>query len=583
MKILLTTLNSKFIHSSLSLRYLKSFNKERFPNIDIEEYTVNNDLDYILGDIYVKNYDLVCFSTYIWNITETLEIAKNLKKVTKKTKILLGGPEVSYNPSELLEEHVYIDYIVFGEGEITLGELFNIIIAKTGNLNEVEGLAFRDRDRIFINKARPLIQDLDIIPFPYGNLKELENRIIYYESSRGCPLNCQYCLSSTLKGVRYFSLNRIKRDLKKFVCADVKQVKFVDRTFNADKNHCLSIMKYIQSIDNGRINFHFEINAVLLDEEILDYLKNVRKGLFQFEVGVQSTSITTLKEIQRNIDFGKIEYVIKKLASYNNIHLHLDLIAGLPYESYKTFLKSFDDVYNLKANKIQLGFLKLLKGSGIRINQHKYGYIYKDISPYEVMGNSYITYREILRLKLIEEMVEQYYNSHSFDFSLDFIIEKHYKNPSDFFEALSIFWEREGYHHVSHKRNQLYGILLKFYRYNKFNNENIFKEILRFDYLRNTRGNVPEVLATVNSQDFKNRCHKFLQDEDNIEKYIPKFKGMAAKKIIKKVHFETFRYDILSLLSDYTGSPLNQQIVILFNYEVENKDFERASYCKVYI
>lgn len=580
MRTLLTTLNSKFIHSSLALRYLWNYNKNYFSDIHIEEYTINNDLDYILGEIYKGEYDMVCFSCYIWNINETLEIAKNLKKVKKDVKILLGGPEVSYNTKEILKEHTYIDYIVFGEGEVTLNELLNLLYNKKGIINNIKGLAFKDKDNIYINEERPLIQDLDHIPFPYENLKELDNRIIYYESSRGCPFNCQYCLSSTLRGVRYFSLDRIKNDLKKFVDADVKQVKFVDRTFNADKEHCLEIMKYLHEIDNGRINFHFEITAYLFDEEILSFLKNVRRGLFQFEIGIQSTFEETLKEIKRNMDFEKIKYVINKLTSFNNIHLHLDLIAGLPYEDYKTFRNSFDDVYSLKPNKIQLGFLKLLRGSGVRMNKERHGYIYKDKPPYEVMSNDYITYRDILKLKQIEEMVDQYYNSHSFNFSVEYIIQGHYKSPFLFYEDIAEFWEKSGYHHTSHKKDTFYKILLDFYVRKDFDNVDIFKEILKFDYLRNKRGNLPRFFNSITIEDFKNRCHEFLQSEENIEKYLPEFKGMTAKKIIKKVHFETFKYDIL-YLKDSSRGVSSKEITVLFNYQIINKDFGKSKYFKV--
>ncbi len=583
MKILLTTLNSKFIHSSLALRYLKSYNEERFKDIHIEEYTVNNNLDYILREIYLKDYDIVCFSCYIWNIRQTLEIAKNLRKVNKKVKILLGGPEVSYSPMDILEEHGYIDYIISGEGEETIGELFDFIINKRGNINNIKGLAFRQDARIQMNEERNTFMDLDEIPFPYGDLSELDNKIIYYESSRGCPFNCQYCLSSTFKGVRYLSIDRVKSDLKKFLQSDVKQVKFVDRTFNADKNHSLDIMKYIESIDNGKINFHFEITATLIDDEILSYLKGVRKGLFQFEVGIQSTSEKTLKEIGRNMDFEKIKYVINEISSYGNIHLHLDLIAGLPYEDYKTFLLSFDDVYRLKPNKIQLGFLKLLKGSGVRVKEDKYGYIYRDIPPYEVMCNDYITYREMIRLKLIEEMIDEYCNSHNFDYSIDFITANYFERPSSFFEALALYWEKSELHHVSHKKDRLYEILLEFYRYNNFDKEDLFKELLKFDYLRVKRRSIPEIFDCITLEDFKNRCHKFLQDEDNIEGYLPKQRDISAKKIINKVHFEIFKYDILYLIVNPIKEIPQKQVTILFDYDVDNKDFEKSRYFKVHI
>ncbi|MDK2918059.1 MAG: hypothetical protein PWQ37_792 [Candidatus Petromonas sp.] len=583
MKTLLTTLNSKYIHSSLAIRYLKSFVEKDFSEIYIEEYTVNNDLDYILGEIYKGDYDIVCFACYIWNIAETLEIVKNLKKVNKDVRIVLGGPEVSYGPKEILNRHKYIDYIVYGEGEVTFKELLNFLIKERGKIDEIKGLAYRQGENIYINESRAPIEKLDHIPFPYEDFKELENRIVYYESSRGCPFNCQYCLSSTIKGVRYFSLDRVKNDLKKFVDANVKQVKFVDRTFNASKKHCLEVMKYLKDIDNGRINFHFEITAGLLDEEILDFLKDIREGLFQFEIGVQSTNEDTIKEIRRNADFDKISHVCKKLATFGNIHLHLDLIAGLPLEDYRTFLNSFNEVYNLKPDKLQLGFLKLLKGSGIRMNEQKYGYIYKDNPPYEVLENDFISYGEILRLKYIEEMVELYYNSHNFDFSVEFIINNYFESPSKFYENLSIYWENNGYHHFSHKRDTLYEILLGFYIYNGFKGVEVFKELLKFDYLRNKRGNLPKFLESIEIVDFKNRCHVFLQNEGNVERFLPKYKGKAAKKIIKSIHFEAFKYDVLSLKDIKSVREYRDITVILFDYNVDNKDFGRSKYYKINI
>lgn len=583
MKTLLTTLNSKFIHSSLAIRYLKSYVKDEIPNVHIEEYTVNNEIDYILGEIYKNEYDLVCFSCYIWNLNESLEVAKNLKKVSKDIKILFGGPEVSYDPKKVLEENEFIDYIIFGEGEETFKEfLLCLNNGETENKN-IKGLAYRIENRIFVNNARGLIDELDTIPFPYENIKSLENRIIYYESSRGCPFNCQYCLSSTLKGVRFFSLERIKKDLKKFVDAGVKQVKFVDRTFNANKKHSLEIMKYLQSIDNGEINFHFEITATLLDEDIINFLRSVREGLFQFEIGVQSTNPKTINEIKRKVDFEKLSEICKVLIDFGNIHLHLDLIAGLPLEDYRSFSKSFNDVYNLKSNKLQLGFLKLLKGSGIRVNKDKYGYIFKDNPPYEVLENNYMNYRGILRLKQIEEMLETYYNSHGFDNSVGFIIENYYENPFSFYEELSIYWNDKGYHHISHKREALYKVLLEFYLHNNFKQEDIFKEILKFDYLRNKRGNIPRFFNKVEIEDFKDRCHKFLQDENNIDKYLPQYKGIPAKKIIKNVHFEVFKYDIFNIEN---GNIENVEINLtpaLFNYKVKNKDFGRSKFFSISI
>lgn len=579
MKTLLTTLNSKFIHSSLALRYLKSYCKDSLPEIYIEEYTINNDMDYILGELYKKQLDLVCFSCYIWNINETLQLAKELKKIKKDIKILLGGPEVSYDPLKIIENNKYIDYIIYGEGEETLDELLKLL-NNMGSIEKIKGLVYRKGNHVYINEERPLICNLDTIPFPYDNFNELENRIIYYESSRGCPFNCQYCLSSTIKGVRFFSIDRVKKDLKKFVDAKVKQVKFVDRTFNANKNHCLQIMKYLKDIDNGQINFHFEITASLIDDEILDFLATVRNGLFQFEIGVQSTNPATLKEIKRHVDFERVSYVCKRILRQNNIHMHLDLIAGLPFEDYETFLNSFDDVYNLNPDKLQLGFLKLIKGSGIRINSKAYGYTHRDTPPYEVLENEYINFAEMLTLKNIEEMVETYYNSHSFDFSLKYIINNYYKKPWKFYEELASFWEEKGYHHKAHKKEDVFKILMDFYVELNTSDLDMFQEILKYDYVRSFRSTLPEFFNKFTLEDFKDRCHKFLQDQDNINRFLVEFIGQPAKKIMKKVHFEVFKYDIFKLIEG-NSSDNTEEITVLFNYNVKDEEGVRSKSYKI--
>ncbi len=583
MKILLTTLNSKYIHSSLALRYLKNYVRDEISNVFIEEYTVNNDIDYILGEVHSKEYDIICFSCYIWNIKETLEITKNIKKINSDIKIVLGGPEVSYDAKSILSEFSFIDYIIYGEGEGTLKELLKYLVKNEGDLESIDGLAYRVLGETFLNKERSLINNLEEIPFPYDDLEELDNQIIYYESSRGCPFNCQYCLSSTICGVRFFPMDRIKKDLKRFIDAKVDQVKFVDRTFNANKKHSLEIMKYLQKIDNGKINFHFEITASLIDKETLDFLKTVREGLFQFEIGVQSTNEDTLTEIDRNMSFDKLSEVCTEIVEYNNIHLHLDLIAGLPYEGYNTFLKSFDDVYNLKPDRLQLGFLKLLKGSAIRDNSEKYSYTFKETPPYEVLKNNYISYGELLRLKYIEEMIELYYNSHHFDLAVRFIINNYYNSPSKFYEELSFYWTEKGHHHVHHKRERLYEILLEFYRNNDFDDIDVFNEILRFDYVRNVKSTIPEFFITPKMEDYKNRYHEFLQNEENIDKYLSQYKGMPAKKIIKKVNFEVFKYDILNIIEKDEVKPAKENVVFLFDYDIRNKDFGRSKYYRINI
>ncbi len=583
MKILLTTLHSKYIHTSLALQYLKNYCKYMFENIDIKEYTINHDLDYVLAEIYKGNHDVVCFSCYIWNIGQTLRIARNLKKINPRVTIILGGPEVSFDAQELLYKNPCIDYIILGEGEVTFKELLGHLVEGQGDIACIHGIAYRRGEAISVTRERGLIKELETIPSPFLNgLDGYENRIIYYESSRGCPHNCRYCLSSTIKGVRFFSIDHIKKDMDVFLAAQVKQVKFVDRTFNAKKSHCFEIMKYLHDNDNGTTNFHFEITADLLDEEILEFLCHVREGLFQFEVGVQTTYDMTMEAIDRKVDFGRLSETVKTISQYKNIHLHLDLIAGLPYETFQRFKLSFDDVYRLKPEKLQLGFLKLLKGSGIRQDAQLHDYIYREEPPYEVLGNRYISYEEMLGIKVMEEMVEQYYNTHGFDEGIDFILRRFYESPANFYMDLGKYWEMKGHHHHAHGRNALYEVLLDFYKEKKWDEMAFFRELLKLDYLKQGKSAVPQFFYPIDDESFRNRAHHFLQREKNVKKYLPQFEGLPAKQIIKKVHFESFQYDVLSSFEELGEGPIKKEsTTLLFDYELEHKVFTKSRVYKI--
>lgn len=369
-------------------------------------------------------------------------------------------------------------------------------------------------------------------------------------------------------------MDRVKRDLKIFVDAGVKQVKFIDRTFNAKRNHALEIMRYLSDIDNGHTNFHFEITAALMDDETLEFLKNVRPGLFQFEIGIQSTNMETRIEIQRNMKLDKIRDIVHRMVDNKNIHIHLDLIAGLPYEGYQTFLKSFDDVYNMKPNKLQLGFLKLLKGSGLRENREKYGYVFDDNAPYEVMYNDYITYDEMLRLKDVEDMVDHFCNSHRTESSIEYMLNRYYDRPSTLFVELAEYWDRIGMKHTSHSREREYEFLLEFYGSKDFDDIDVFKELLKLDYVTLFSGKLPALFNEELDKGFRNRCHEFLQDEDNINKYLPKYVGMPAKKIINKVKFHEFSFDIIGFVNKgFALDSINRKdYVVLFDYDTPNKD-----------
>lgn len=578
MKILLTTLNSKFIHTNLAIRYLKEFAKD-IADIEIREYTINNDLDYILKDIYRHDYDVILFSTYIWNIEDIVRLCDNLKKISKDTKIALGGPEVSYDSVKAMEKYDFVDYILYGEGEKIFRDLVRHIKGEL-DISEVKGIVYRKKvedktnskiiDKIILNEPMELIDDLDIIPSPYKNINrdEYENKIVYYESSRGCPFDCQYCLSSTLEGLRYFSIDRIKEDLKALIDARVSQIKFIDRTFNANRKIAMEIMDFLMKNDNGFTTYHFEVTAYLIDDKMLEFLKDCKEGLFQFEIGVQSTNDKTLEEVGRRDDFERLSHVVRRVESYRNIHQHLDLIAGLPYEDYNSFEKSFNDVFNLDIEQLQLGFLKMIKGTGIRENADKHGFKYKDYPPYEVLYNDYMCYSDILKLKDIEEILERYYNSKNFLLSMKFIINIYYKeSPFKFFEAFATYFDKNGYFDLAQGKNQLYKILLDFYSEEIGVDTDVFRDILKYDYVSlGKSSNIPDFFVREELKDFKNRCHIFLKDEDNLRLYLPNYRDTPAKNIIKYVHFEVFDYNVVDLKDNIDSRVIKDKNVVLFEY-----------------
>lgn len=579
MKILLTTLNSKFIHTNLAIRYLKQMVKDiKGVDTDIREYTINNELDFILKDIYTNNYDVILFSTYIWNVNDIVKLCHNLKKVNPNVKIALGGPEVTYDSEEAMKKYDFVDYILYGEGELIFRDFVKHLKGEM-KVEEVDGIVYRKNDEIITNKPMKLLENLDLIPSPYETLdkSEYENRIVYYETSRGCPFNCQYCLSSTIQGLRYFSIDRVKKDLKALIDARVSQIKFIDRTFNANKKFAMEIMKFLMENDNGYTTYHFEVTAHLLTDDMLEFLKDCNEGLFQFEIGVQSTNERVLEAVGRRDDFSKLSHVVQKIASFRNIHQHLDLIAGLPYENYSSFENSFNDVFNLGIEHLQLGFLKMIKGTGIRNQADEHEFRYKDYPPYEVLYNKYISYNEILKLKDIEEILEKYFNSKNFVLSMRYIIHNYYKeSPFKFFEEFATYYNSNGYFNASQGKNQLYKILLDFYEEKIVTNFDLFKEILKYDYISlGKTSNLPGYMEKIEAEDFKNRCHLFLQNEENVLKYIPRFENTPAKQIIKYVHFENFKYDILELKEDINACLNPNETMILFVYD-DKKVFEKS-------
>ena len=560
MKILLTAINAKFIHSSLAIRSLKAYCPELANNITSIEYTINNSEDYILADIFKQKPDIICFSCYIWNINMVVSLSKNLKKVLPNARIICGGPEVSYESEDFLSSNPDIDIVIRGEGEKTFSQLCHSLVGNTP-WTTIKGLTFRKGNKIFSTPPQ-LPLSMDELPFVYSDFSDLQHRIIYYETQRGCPYNCQFCLSSVEKGVRFLSLEKVYTHLNFFLQNKVKQVKFVDRTFNCNKAHATAIWQYLIDNDNGITNFHMEIEAHIVEDDTINLLSQAREGLFQFEIGIQSTNNDTLAAVKRNPNFELLKERIEKIKSLKNIHIHLDLIAGLPHENYNSFRKSFNDVYALNADQIQLGFLKVLKGSGLRSNSEKYGIVSRHQSPYEILFTKDISFEEMLRLKAIEDIVETYYNSgkalHTAKYTAML-----FDTPFDFYETFSIYWENNNHHRVNHNKQELYTIFYEFCNSNIFTKSKIetIKELLKYDMLLCDNVNsFPNWVNTNESDEFKQAKRKFFNTPQNIYQYLPNLKTFTPAQISRMCRIEFFSHNPQNVESNEKG------VTLLFNY-----------------
>ena len=459
MKILLTAINAKYIHSNLAIYSLRACAGEYKSQIELAEFTINNQKDYILEEIYKRKPDILCFSVYIWNLDYVESVAREFKKICPDTPVWVGGPEVSYEVEDFLTSHPEIDGVMIGEGEETFREVCDYYAGKR-EPDSIQGIAYRDNNGIRVTKSRA-IMDMSRIPFCYDTMEDFSNRIIYYESSRGCPFSCSYCLSSVDKSLRFRDTELVKKELLFFINQKVPQIKFVDRTFNCNHAHAMEIWRFIKEHDNGVTNFHFEISADLINEEELKLISDMRPGLIQLEIGVQSTNEVTIKEIHRTMKLERLKEVVRAIQSGANVHEHLDLIAGLPFENYDSFAKSFDEIYELKPNQLQLGFLKVLKGSFMYEHAKEYGIIYHDRPPYEVLSTKWISFDDVLRIKKVEEMLEVYYNSGQFEITMK-LMDVLYDSAFDFFQRLGDFYEEKGYLAMSHSRIRRCEILLEF-------------------------------------------------------------------------------------------------------------------------
>ena len=532
MKILLAACNAKYIHSNLAVYDLQAYASEYADHIVLKEYTINQLKDDIMRDIYLEHPDVVCVSCYIWNLSFVKELMADLTKILPDVDFWAGGPEVSYDAEKFLTENQEFKGVMVGEGEETFKELAGYYIEKNPqDLKDMTGICYKDGEKIIHNGWRQ-IMDLSSIPFIYKDLSDFKNRIIYYESSRGCPFSCSYCLSSIDKKLRFRDTETVKKELQFFIDNKVPQVKFVDRTFNCKHDHAMAIWKYINEHDNGVTNFHFEISADLLREEELQEMSTMRPGLIQLEIGVQSTNPDTIKAIHRTMDFEKLKGIVDRIHSFGNIHQHLDLIAGLPYEDYDSFRHSFNDVYALKPQQLQLGFLKVLKGSHMMEMCREYGIVYKTQEPYEVLSTKWLDYDHVLKLKTVENMVEVYYNSGQFQNTLEYL-ENFFQDAFSIYERLGSFYMEKGYGDVSHTRMRRYEILLEFLEDVPEISMDQVKDQMVYDlYLR---------------ENLKSRPG-FARDQKPFERQIWDFR--KREKVAKNAHVEVFA-DGKVLLFDY--------------------------------
>lgn len=591
MKFLLVAINAKYIHSNPAIYSLRSFAGEELKeHIELAEYTINHRMEQILSDIYKRKPDIIGFSCYIWNYSLVLQLARELHKIMPQVPICFGGPEASFEYENLLAENPAVSLVMVGEGEATFKEL----LEKSLEIYEDRKSDADLRERVeklcicgtvtregFHGERQPL--SMDEIPFYYTSLSEEEeaenaHRIVYYESSRGCPFRCSYCLSSIDKTIRLRSTELVEKELQYFLDKKVPQVKFIDRTFNCNHTHALAIWKYILKNDNRVTNFHFEISADLLNEEELDLLSKMRPGLVQLEIGVQTTNSQTLKEIRRRVDLTPLKEAVAKVHDFGNIHQHLDLIAGLPYEDLESFKRSFKDVYAMKPQQLQLGFLKVLKGSEMYLRKEEYGIVYQTEPMYEVLYTNWLSYADIQELKKVEEMVETFYNSNQFTHTLP-VLEHFFEGSYEMFLALGNYYEEQGYFVAAPARAHKYQILLAFVKEHFAEHTELFRELLTFDYyLRENAKSRPDFARDISK--FRQEMTEYYKaqeaEPDVLKSYVEK--GYDSKQMFRMTHMETFRYPVWEAVAEQRMTKNMSDTWVLFDYDKRNPLTYEAQY-----
>lgn len=579
MKILLVAVNAKYIHSNLGIYSLKAYARQQLEadpprtqdpvTIELAEYTINHQLDACLQDLYRRKPDVIGFSCYIWNIESIRSLAADIRKLLPHVPLWLGGPEVSYDARKVLQDMPFITGVMKGEGEETFAQLVRYYVdngtedpadcgkVRGQGLSRLTGLTYRGPDGVITDTGIRPVMDLSRIPFSYDciKLEELEHRIIYYESSRGCPFSCSYCLSSIDKQIRFRNLDLVKEELLFFLNAGVPQVKFVDRTFNCKKSHAMAIWRWIQEHDNGVTNFHFEIAADLLGEEEMELLAGMRPGLVQLEIGVQTTNVQALEAIRRKTDIDEIRRITSRINAGRNVHQHLDLIAGLPYEGMESFRKSFDDVYSMEPEQLQLGFLKVLKGSYMEEKAPDYGLVYSSTPPYEVLSTRWLSYDRILELKTVEDMVEVHYNSRQFTCTLK-ALEKEFPSPYQMFLAMGEYYQKHGLTGMNHSRIARYEILFAMIEeYLHGPSVEAYRDRLTADlYLRENVKSRPSFAR--DQAPYKSKIRDFFISEEKNPRYLAGYEGFDSRQMSKMAHVEAMGDKTLVLFDYRNRDPL---------------------------
>ena len=573
MKTIVTTLNAKYIHTNIAIRYLKAYAKPEF-DVEMVEYTIKDPAINIVSDLIQRNPDVIGFSCYIWNIEETIKVISMLKKINPELVIVLGGPEVTYDVSYWLERLADVDFIVIGEGEITFKQLLHQLHGEK-EFSSISGLAFRKQDENFITAQRNKV-DLKELPSPFRfeeDIPHFAKRVTYIETSRGCPFSCQFCLSSIEVGVRYFDREKVKEDIRYLMEHGAKTIKFVDRTFNISRSYAMEMFQFLIDEHKPGTVFQFEITADIMRPEVIQFLNDhAPRGLFRFEIGVQSTNDATNELVMRKQNFSKLTRTVSMVKEGQKIDQHLDLIAGLPEEDYNSFRQTFNDVFALRPEELQLGFLKMLRGTGLRLRAEEHNYVYMDHSPYEILGNNVLSFHDIIRIKQVEDVLEKYWNDHRMDETVEFLVTNGFETPFDFFQQFGSYWDEQGWARIGHQLEDLFRRLFSFLKTIKQEDElDILESFMKYDYMSNQKfkPRKPWWLDRLSKEDRSVIYKKIIANPTLVSEKFANIQ-LNEKELYKHTMIESFSFDLPHYIATGEMKKLDSYLLVYFN-QVENR------------